>query len=207
MKAIPIIIADDHLIFRVGLKNVLDKSGEFTVVGEAEDGEQLLDLMAETSCEIVILDLRMSDRDDGLEALKAIKKDYPGIKVLIMSQVCHKTILDEVLEAGGDGYITKNDISDMLIPILKSISNNIKAFSPKVQALISGEAKELGIKLTRQETDILKLLVAGQSCDESADYLNISVSTVNFHRRNIKEKLQAKNQAEMIRIATEKELF
>lgn len=203
MKPITLIIADDHPIFRIGMKDILEESEEFTVVGEAENGDELLRLMAGTTSEMVILDLRMSDNDDGLTALKAIKRDYPEVKVLIMSQVCNKSILDEVLELGADGYITKNDITEMLIPSLKSISKNKKAFSPRIQSLLMNDAGPPGAKLTRQEKEILRSIKAGKTREESAQELDISISTVNFHRKNIKSKLQAKNLADMIRIATE----
>ncbi len=206
MDKTSIIIADDHPIFRIGLNHILKKSGDFTVIAEAEDSDQLFEILRNRSCSIVLLDIKMPGRHDGLSALKIIKEKFPKIKVLIISEYCNKYIVDEAMGLGVDGYITKNDISKMLLIFLKTILKGGKAFSPRIQFLFMDDHGVLDEKLTNREKEVLSLSVKGLIRKQIAERLNITISTVNFHRHNIKGKLHADNFAEMIRIAYEKGL-
>lgn len=201
-----IIIADDHPVFRLGLTHIINTSEEFVVVAEAADVPELFDRLLSTACDLVILDMKMPDNKDGMQALRRIKQDHPHIKVMIMSQMCAMDLVDEAMALGADGYVTKNDIADMILPFLKSIVKGDKVLSPRIQSLVLNRESSHGEKLTARENDILCLSVKGLSRKEIARKLNITVSTVNFHRQNIKDKLQADNLASMIRIAYEKGL-
>ncbi|MBU1171883.1 MAG: response regulator transcription factor [Proteobacteria bacterium] len=201
-----IIIADDHPVFRLGLAHIINGSEGFVVVAEAENKVELFTMLETTPCDIVILDMKMPGNRDGMGALQMIKEGYPEKKVMIMSQLCSMDLVEEALKLGADGYVTKNDIADMILPFLKSIGNGEKALSPRIQSLIIRYKDGCVDKLTPRENDILRLSVKGLRRKEIASQLNISVSTVNFHRQNLKEKLQADNMAGMIRIAYEKGL-
>lgn len=201
-----IIIADDHPVFRLGLSHIINGSEEFAVVAEAENTAELFDVLQSTPCDMVILDMKMEENRDGIKALKKIKETYPEKKVLIMSQLCSPDLVDEAMELGAEGYATKNDIADLILPFLKSIDSGETVLAPRIQSMMISRPGSVVEKLTPREYDILRLSVKGLSRKDIARQLNISISTVNFHRQNIKTKLQADNTAGMIRIAYEEGL-
>lgn len=201
-----IIIADDHPVFRLGLAHIINRSVEFAVIAEAENAKALLDQLHSLTCHILILDIKMPGNQDGMAALRTIKTSYPHIKVLIMSQMCSVDLVNEAMALGADGYVSKNDIADLILPYLKIIDKGEKALSSRIQSMMMGVQSGMVEKLTPRETVILRLSVQGLRRNDIARRLNISSSTVNFHRRNIKEKLQTNSLAGMIRIAYEKGL-
>lgn len=201
-----IIIADDHPVFRLGLAHIINGSEDFVAVGEAENVDGLFARLQSTPCDLVILDMKMPENRDGMEALRRIKQDYPGTKVMIMTQMQALDLVKEALSLGVDGYVTKNDIADMILPFLKSIIKGEKALSPSIQSMMFRRDTGNGEALTPRETDILRLSAQGLSRADISRALKITVSTVNFHRQNIKDKLQVDNLASMIRIAFEKGL-
>ncbi len=203
MTKTTVVIADDHPVFRIGLTHIIEKSDDFKVIGEAEDSDQLFEILKKNTCNIILLDIKMSGRYDGLKALKVIKESYPETKVLIISDYCNKNIFNEALSLSVDGYITKNDISDFLLVFLKSILRGDKAFSPRIQSLVMDTHNVVVEKLTDREEEVLSLSARGVAREKIADRLNISIFTVNFHMKNIKEKLCADSFAEMISIAFE----
>jgi len=201
-----IVIADDHPVFRMGLSHIINESADFTVVAEVENAAELFETLEASPCDIVILDMRMPNNRDGIRALRRLKQGYPDKKVMIMSQMCSPDLVEEALTLGADGYLTKNDIADMILPFLTSISKGGRALSPRIQSMIMSSQGYENERLTARESDILRLSVEGLSRKDIASRLNITISTVNFHRQNIKEKLQANSLAEMIRIAHERGL-
>lgn len=201
-----IVIADDHPVFRLGLSHIINASKGFTVVAEAENTAELFDAIETSPCDIVILDMKMAHNRDGMHALRSIKVSHPEKKVMIMSQMCSPDLVEEAMRLGADGYVTKNDITDMILPFLMSITKGEKALSPRVQSMLMNSQNGASEKLTPREQDILRLSVDGLSCKELAEHLDIALSTVNFHRQNIKEKLHASNLADMIHIAHERGL-
>lgn len=198
-----IIIADDHPIFRCGLSHIINDSEVFTVVAEAENTAQLFDAIQTSPCDIVILDMKMPNNRDGMQALQRLKECYPEKKVMIISQMCSPDLVAEAMKLGADGYVTKNDISDMILPFLKSISNGEKVMSPRIQSILMNTSGDMVEKLTLREHDILRLSVDGLNRQDIASELGITISTVNFHRQNIKEKLHVHSLAEMIHAAHE----
>ena len=201
-----VIIADDHPIFRLGLSHIINGSDEFAVVAEAENITELFNAVETMPSDIVILDMRMADKRDGVKALQRLKEHYSEKKVIIMSQMCSPGLVEEVMGLGADGYVSKNDISDMILPFLTSINKGGKVLSPRIQTMLLNNQGGMVEKLTLREKEILRLSVEGLSRKEITQRLEISISTVNFHRHNIKAKLQADTLTEMIRIAHEKGL-
>ena len=201
-----VIIADDHPIFRLGLSHIINGSDEFAVVAEAENITELFNAVETMPSDIVILDMRMADKRDGVKALQRLKEHYSEKKVIIMSQMCSPDLVEEVMSLGADGYVSKNDISDMILPFLTSINKGGKVLSPRIQTMLLNNQGGMVEKLTLREKEILRLSVEGLSRKEITQRLEISISTVNFHRHNIKAKLQADTLTEMIRIAHEKGL-
>jgi DNA-binding NarL/FixJ family response regulator len=201
-----IVVADDHPIFRLGLTQIINNSSNFTVVAEAENRNELIKAIDTTPCDIVILDMKMAENRDGMAALQLLKQDHPEKKVMIMSQMCSQELVDEAMEMGADGYITKNDIAEMILPFLVSITKGQKVLSPRIQSMFMDTQTWTSEKLTSREYEILRLSAEGLDRKEIAAQLDITISTVNFHRQHIKEKLRARNLTEMIHIAQEKGL-
>ncbi|MES9901926.1 MAG: response regulator transcription factor [Sedimenticola sp.] len=201
-----VIIADDHPVFRVGLSHIINGSEDFAVVAEVENAAELFKVIETSPCDIVILDMKMPNNRDGIQALQRLKENYPEKKVMIMSQMCSAGLVEEAMALGANGYLTKNDISDMILPFLMSINKGEKALSPRIQLMHMTSQGGRGEKLTSRENDILRLSVEGLSRKDIASHLSITISTVNFHRKNIKEKLQTNTLTDMIRIAHERGL-
>jgi DNA-binding NarL/FixJ family response regulator len=201
-----VIIADDHPVFRLGLSHIINASEAFSVVAEAENTAELFKAIDALPCDIVILDLNMPNNRDGIRALQKLKESCPEKKVMIMSQMCSPDLVDEVINLGADGYVTKNDITDMILPFLKSIDKGEIALSPRIQSIVMNSRGSMVEKLTSRERDVLSLSVEGLDRKDIAGRLGITISTVNFHRQNIKDKLQVKTLTEMIRVARDRGL-
>jgi len=204
-----IIIADDHPIFRLGLRTAIETSGEYHLEAEASNGPELLEYLKSRPCDLAMIDIKMSEDEDGITLLQKIKENYPDLKVVIISQYYKKSLIERAITLGVDGYITKEDILESIIFILKHVFAGEKFFSSKVQQVLMDEYTVDGIKmekLTDRETEILKLFVAGYKRKEISDELDIAAVTVDFHHANIKAKLNADNLAELIKKAKELDL-
>ena len=206
-----IILADDHDILRAGLKSLIEKESQFSVVGEAKDGEELLSQLKDSSCDLVILDLSMPHLD-GIAALKVIKRRYPKIKILVLTMQKDPEHFRQAMKAGASGYLLKEDAYQQLILGLKMILRNKKFVSPSVSALVADryirsldewETPSLEI-FTKREREILKLIAQGLPNKGIAAKMKISVRTVETHRANLSNKLGIKNTAGLVRYAVSK---
>lgn len=201
-----IIIADDHPVFRLGLKTALKQCKNVFLAGEAANGPELKHCLEDTDCDLVILDMKMPDPDDGLELLEHIKREYPQIKVIIMSQYYKRNVVEKARQLDVDGYITKEDLMDTVNYVVAQVFAGKKVFSPRIQELLLKKDRipeGMGDRLTKRELEILKLLVSGCKRKEIADKLQISIPTVDFHKNNIKTKLYAGNLVELIKKSEE----
>ena len=201
-----VILADDHPIVREGMKRVINKSEGLKVIAEVADGETLLEVLKNTTCDIVALDISMPG-PDGIEILQLIKTTYPLLKVLIVSMHNEKEYFRMALLKGADGYVLKDDGIEKIVTALHDIYDGKRFFSSELIPYFVDEhtALQAGIKilqkLTRRESEILKLIVAGQTSKEVAEKLGLSKRTVDNHRYHIMEKLDVKNVAELIRVS------
>jgi DNA-binding NarL/FixJ family response regulator len=204
-----VVIVEDHTIVREGLKSLIESLPDFEVVGEAENGKKAIQCAENQTPDLMVMDLSMP-KTDGITAIKEIKRCFPGIKVLVLT--VHKTEghVRMALEAGADGYILK----DATYQELEMAINNIISGKPYLSPDISGgiiHGYLLGLKsdqptklmgtLTPREAEILKLIAEGYKSREIADYLNISVNTVDKHRANIMKKLDLHNASALTAIA------
>jgi DNA-binding NarL/FixJ family response regulator len=199
-----IVLTDDHVLFRQGVKKIIEEVAGLQVVGEANDGLELLELLKTVSPDLVILDISMPNLR-GLEAAREIKTLYPQIKILFLTMHKKKDFLQEGVEADVDGFLVKEDADIELLQAVEAIRRGQKFFSP----LLSGKLADLvrdsgkGDPLTRREKEIVKLLAEGKSSKEIAQLLYISVYTVRRHRDNIMKKLEFKGLADLVRYALE----
>lgn len=209
MRPFQIILADDHALFRNLMKQSIEVISDFRIVGEASDGFELLELLKTTKPDLIILDITMPNLQ-GIEAAREIKKTYPKIKILVLTMHKSEDHLRSALAAGVDGYLLKEDAYEDLITAIRSIQQG-KIY---LSSLVSGQLREILVtqrggtgqseSLTTREIVVLKLLTEGKSSQEIANLLFISVSTVDRHRFNIRQKLNIKSNAELIKYAIQK---
>jgi DNA-binding NarL/FixJ family response regulator len=205
---IRIIIADDHQMFIDGLKSLLKPQKNFCVVGEAANGQQLLDLLQTTTTDIILMDVNMQVMD-GIEATKQVKLNYPQIKILMLTMFSTRDYIEKVLRAGAHGYILKNTGKEELTQAIQTVMQGESYFSKEVTARImeglqkkkAAENDPMMVELTEREKDVLKLIVQECTTQEIADKLFISFHTVETHRKNLISKLNVKNIAGLVKFA------
>jgi Response regulator containing a CheY-like receiver domain and an HTH DNA-binding domain len=215
MTKIKIILADDHRIFRDGIKSLLSDYDLIQVIGEASSGNELLDMLKTLKPDVVIIDITMPGFS-GIEASQKISSLYPEIKIMILSMHTNEEFVINSIKAGAKGYLPKDTSKEELldgIKILhgggeyysKSVSDNfLKNYIKKVkveQSLMENEA------LTLREIEILKLVASGLSNKEIADQLFISIKTVDAHKNHIMQKLKLKNATEMVLYAVRNKII
>lgn len=198
---IKIVIADDHHIFREGFKVLLKNQHEVELVGEAEDGKELLDIAIQQQPDVAIVDIKMPGMD-GIEACKNIRKRFPDMKVIALSMFNDDNLIVDMLEAGAKGYLLKNTNKNELIQATKAVHEGntyyCSATSTKLAKMIA-ESKFNPYrnhpvkKFTTRETDIIKLICEQFTNKEIATSLGLSIRTVESHREKIQEKTGAKN--------------
>jgi DNA-binding NarL/FixJ family response regulator len=197
-----IVLADDHVLFRRGVRKIIERVDGLEVVGEANDGLELLQLLKHKTPALVILDISMPNLR-GLEAAREIKVLYPRVKILLLTMHKTKKFLQQGLEAGVDGFLVKEDADTELLQAIQAIKSGGKFYSP----LLSTQLAELAFQkgktdpLTQREKEVAKLLAEGKSNKEIADLLYISMYTVRRHRARIMRKLELKGLADMVRYA------
>lgn len=214
MKECRIIVADDHSILRAGLKCIIGKVPEWTLVGEARNGKELLGMLKTVSCDLVVLDIAMPGMD-GLAALKEIKSHFPKIKVLMLSMLNDYTHFEKAKSLGASGFMSKEDAADELPTAIQRIMSGKAYIAPSVnhllaerQLLLMENLNSSSVEiLTRREKQILCMIARGMTNRTISIELQISIHTVENHRANLSEKLQAKNVASLVQFAIEKGLI
>jgi DNA-binding NarL/FixJ family response regulator len=197
-----IVLADDHVMFREGIRKIIERIEETVIIGEANDGLELLELLKKSCPNLVILDISMPNLR-GLEAIREIKKYYPQVKVLVLTMHRKKEFIRQALADGADGFLLKEDPSGELIQAVQALKKGEKYLS----RLISDDLIKLTLELdqndtlTSREREVLILLAEGKKSQEIANALFISVNTVRRHRYNIMEKLNINNMADLVKYA------
>lgn len=202
MDAYTIILADDHPMFREGIRKIIERIEGARITGEANDGLELLELLKKSSPNLVILDISMPNLR-GLEAIREIKKTYPRVKVLVLTMHKKKEFLRQALRDGADGFLLKEDAGSELIRAMQTVRNGGKYLSPLLSSVLTSLAveEEKTEVLTMREREVLKLLAEGKRTKEIAAALYISPHTVRRHRANIMEKLDIQNLADLVKYA------
>jgi DNA-binding NarL/FixJ family response regulator len=207
-----IVLADDHVMFRQGIKNILGKDKGLEVIGEAGDGLKLLELLNKATPDMIILDISMPNLR-GIEATREIKMILPEVKVLILSIHKDKEFVYSAISAGAEGYLLKEDADTELFAAIEKIRQEGRYISPLLLGDLTNELFQAHHKgqltpqiepLTTREREVLKFIAEGLSNKEIADLLFISVRTVENHRANIMRKLNIKSTANLIKYAIRK---
>lgn len=201
-----IVLADDHVMFRQGIRNIIAQLEDVRIVGEAGDGLELLELLKITSPDLIILDISMPHLR-GLEAAREIRRLYPNVKILILTMHKKKEFIRQGLLDGANGFLLKEEPGSELIRAVQTIRREEKYLSPILSNMLANIAlgKVQVDNLSSREREVLKLLAEGKKAREIAGALCISVFTVRRHRHNIMKKLNIQNLADLVRYAISKE--
>ncbi len=178
-----IILADDHVMFRQGIRNLIEKTAGFQISGEADDGLELLELLKISMPDLIILDIAMP-KLRGLEALREVKKHYPKVKILILTMHDNEEFVRQALTGKADGFILKEEPTSELIQAIKEIRIGKKYFSSRLSGVLMSFIGEEGrtVVLSDREKEVLQYLARGMSTQEISDSLYISTHTVRRHK-------------------------
>jgi len=204
-EPIRVILADDHVLVRQGIRQFLDEADDITVVGEAADGEEALRLVAEHQPDIAILDVQMPGVG-GLEATRRIKAGFPGVRVLILTAYEEDPYVFALLRAGASGYILKTADADDLLRAVRAVYRGESALSPRitqkvVQQIQSGAPAGAAAQvepLTQREIEILRLAAGGLTNKAIGRQLDISERTVQGHLAHVYGKLSVTSRTEAV---------
>lgn len=215
VKPIRILLADDHNVMRRGLRFLLESQPGFSVVAEASDGRQAVQQAEGTSPDVVILDIAMPNLS-GIEAAQRILSILPNAAIVILSMHSDEGYVLRALKAGAKGYLLKDSAEGDLIDAIKAVSQGKTFFSAEIsKMLVEDYVREIrtrGVEdsyelLTSREREILQMLAEGKSNKEVASSLNLSLYTVETHRRNLQDKLNLHSFAELILYAVRKRVI
>lgn len=208
---ITILIADDHPIFRQGLRQIIETDTSLKVVAEAGDGETALKLIAEVKPLVAILDVNMPYRD-GFGVLRAVREQQLATEVVFLTMHNDKKYFNAALDAGVKGYMLKDCAATEIINCLRAVASGQSYISPQLSSHLINRTRRADHltkrrpavdSLTVTERRVLKLLAEYKTSQEIADQLCISVRTVHHHRANIAEKLELKGSHALLKFATE----
>lgn len=202
---VKILLVDDHAMVRRGFRLILSQfPNDFEVVGEAGTGEEALELTGKLKPRIVVLDVAMPQMN-GVEVTQKLARDWPEVRVLILSMHRDSTYVRETLRAGAKGYLLKDAVDEELIAAVRTIARNEAYISPSVSnTVLSDYQRFVGSPmdlLTPREYEIFKLLAEGKTAKDVAAALEISAYTVDAHRNRIFRKLELRSGADLVRFA------
>lgn len=207
---IKIVMADDHKMFASGIANLLEKVEDFTVVGIFQRGAEVLGFLDQSQPDIILTDLNMPGMD-GLDLIKAIIKKCTDCKIIVLSMYDEEKIFKMCQKAGADAYVLKDADSDELIYTIREVHENrhVMNFQNTIKQAsddIYPDTYQEKFKLSKRELQILKLIRDGEGNKEIAELLNLSIYTVETHRKNIHLKLDVSTGVELIKKAMEMNL-
>jgi DNA-binding NarL/FixJ family response regulator len=212
MKKIRILVVDDHTIVRDGICALLSLAADMEVVGEAANGQEAMEKVKELAPDVVIMDIAMPLLG-GMETTRRIRKQFPGTRVLALTQYADKEYVFPVIEAGAHGFISKTAASSELVVGIRSIYRGDSFLSPSVAKLLVENVQTGGNlqerrdpydQLTGREREVLKLLAEGHTTQETAEILVISPKTVEGYKTNLMDKLDIHNRVDLVKYALRK---
>ncbi len=215
MEKIKVLIADDHIMVAKLIKHLLNASGKINVIDVVNDGNKVVNLVQNENVDVALLDIDMPMLD-GIQTLIKAREINPDLKAIILSHHSEPWVIQKALESGASGYLTKYAEDYEVIEAVETVHNGGKYFCKKalnsiarnlVKDVHKNSYKELLEKLTSREREVLKLIADEFTNNEISDKLFISPRTVEIHRKNIMDKLGAKNIVALIKIVMESDLM
>ncbi len=204
---IKLILADDHKLFREGVRSILESSEDFGIVDEVADGRALIKSLQKNDTDIIILDISMPGLS-GIEATRMIRKEYPCLKILILSMHSEESFVRSAIEAGASGYLPKEIDHNELIEAIHVIHEGGNYYSKDISnLLINSYLNKEKQNLTPREKEIVALVCDGLTNKEVADRLSISVRTVDCHKNNILQKLGLRSSVDLVKYAIRNQLI
>ena len=205
-KQIRVLLVDDHVLVRAGIRGLLEKIPEVEVVGEASNGREALEMVKTRLPNLVLMDIAMSELG-GLEALPRIVKNFPGVSVVILSAHANEEYVIRALRSGASGYIVKDAATTELELVVKAVVEGNTYLSPSIsKTVIDSYLERVGgegplEQLTARQREILQLIAEGKNTKEIADTLQVSVKTVEAHRLQLMARLNIHDVAGLVRYA------
>ena len=207
---IKVMVVDDHLLVRKGFISLLHEMDEIDVIGESANGKEVLEALKKgIRPKLILMDYEMPILN-GLEALKIIKQDYFGIKVIILTMLQDKELVEACLKNNADGFLFKNTSFDELKLAISKVANNEKYFNSEVALILTGPTETHlsdKNKLSTRELEIVKLVAEGKTSTEIGSLLFISPRTVDTHRNNILQKLELESIPALVRWAIKNKII
>jgi two-component system, NarL family, invasion response regulator UvrY len=208
---IRVFIADDHFVVRQGLKHILGQHPDMEVVGEAEDGNQVLERIKDLVADVVLMDIEMPGKS-GWEVMVQLKSLYPKLNVLMLSIFPEDHYGLRLIKAGASGYLTKSSAPDQLCQAIRTVATGGKFISPSLAEKLIEELHRDTTKLPHEhlsarEFQVFCMIASGKKIKKIADELSVSITTISTHRANILEKMGLKNSSELLHYAFKNGIF
>jgi DNA-binding NarL/FixJ family response regulator len=209
MKQISVLIVDDHQMMRDALVNILERHKDIKVVGQASDGREGAEIAEKLKPDVVTLDVAMPNLN-GLDAARHIRRKSASTRIIMLTAYEEDLYIQHALEAGVDGYVSKNSAAETLAKAVREVAKGEKAYSPNVKKRIPQYEKSDGGRkllrrksdtLTAREIEVLQLIAEGNANKQTADKLGISIKTVEKHRQAVMNKLHIHDTAGLTRYA------
>ncbi len=200
---ISVLIADDHAILRRGLVQIISEAGDMQVIAEAENGPQVVRLVREHVPDVVLLDISMPDRN-GMDTLKQLKKEWPKMAVLMLSMHPEEAYALRAIKAGASGYLNKQSAPALLVSAIRRVASGRRYISPNVAEVLAGTLADGSADraphalLSDREYETMRHIASGQSLTEIGAEMHLSVKTVSVYRARLLEKLQLRNNTQLI---------
>ena len=212
-NTIRVVLADDHIFVRDGIKSLLENEENIVVIGEANDGLEALAVVASQKPDLLIVDIKMPNLN-GIEVIEQLRFENNLIKIVVLTMCESEEYVLKSVKAGADGYLLKGSSKEEFLKALHTISNGGKYFSGDISSILIGQLTKPSLSvskpftddelmITKREKEILKLLLSGKGNKEIAEKLDISKRTAEVHRFNLMKKLKVKNLIELSNKATE----
>ena len=208
MTPVKIILVDDHNLVNEGISRIINADKNYNVIAQLTNGMEAIDFVKRNEVNIVIMDINMPGMD-GIAATKEIKKLQPGVKIIGLSMFGDYGTIQKMLESGADGYLLKNTSGDELFTALTQVMNGKTYLNTELQQLVlKGIRDQKNIPhLTKKEKEVLNFIAGGFTNKEIATKLKLGEETIKSHRKNIMNKFDIHNTAELVRFAIEHQLI
>lgn len=208
---IRVMIADDHVIVRSGLKQLFALMGDIVISGEATSGDEVMKTLELAACDLILLDLTMPGLS-GVNLISHIRAHQPRLPILVLSMHNELQVAKRVLQAGANGFVTKGSMQDILIDAIRKVAAGGRFIDPAIAEQMMFEKPKSGElkpheRLSERELLILKLFATGRGINEIADELFISNKTVSTHKARLMQKMNLQSNAELVRYAADNGLI